>query len=370
MNLLDALTIVPSSIPLALNLVNLAVWPRADEVVDDPASISVLIPARNEEDNIERAVRAALAVRPMVHEVIVCDDDSTDRTGQILELLAMEEPRLRVISGGPLPDGWVGKPHACHQLGQVATGELLVFVDADTALSPDAGRRLVALMQRYRSKVVTAFPRQQLSGLAEQLVVPLLVLTFTSWLPLDLVYKHIDPRFLVVNGQVMAFRSEAYASIGGYEAVRNAIVDDMEICRRAKELDQRVVFVDGQALATTRMYQAASEVWLGFSKNLFVGLGSSLVALAGMVTLYLLAFVFPYLRLGVELAIGAPSVAALVGVGFNLGARGLLARRHGHSLLSVLLHPLAVVVLLAIAVNSAIWARRGQIRWRGRTYQG
>ncbi|MCB9680069.1 MAG: glycosyltransferase [Alphaproteobacteria bacterium] len=368
MTLLDALTLIPSSIPFALNVVNARAWPRAVDLHAPVGAVSVLIPARNEAANIERAVRAALAVTPPVHEVIVCDDGSTDATPDILARLAADQPRLQVIAAPPLPEGWVGKPHACHVLGQAATGDLLVFVDADTALQPDASARIQGILSRYRARVLTAFPAQELGTLAERLIVPLLPLTFTSWMPLDLIYKHIDPRFLVVNGQVLAFTAEAYAAIGGFASVHDRIVDDMAICRRAKELDQRVVFADGQDVARTRMYRSAAEVWDGFSKNFYQGLGGHPAALAFVVGVYLLAFVLPYARLGVEAAWGTWSLAAVVGVAFNLGARTILARRLHHDALSVVLHPIAVVVLLVIALNSARWSWTGRIAWRGRTY--
>lgn len=366
--MLDQLTLIPASIPFVLNVVNRSAWPGSDGVGEAPASVSVLIPARNEEATIARCVEAALAVVPPVLEVVVCDDGSTDGTRAILTRLQKADPRLRVVDGAPLPTGWVGKPHACHQLGNQARGDILLFVDADTALEPDATQRLGHLFERYRPKVVTAFPRQELGGLFERLVVPMLAMTFTSWLPLDLIWKHVDPRFLIVNGQVLAFRREAYERIGGFGAVRDAIVDDMAICRRAKELDERVVFVDGQHLATTRMYSNAREVWEGFSKNFYAGVGANPFALAFVVTLYFVAFVFPYLRFGWELAVGVPSLAATVAVLFNIGARSLLAHRLGHGVLTVVLHPLGALAVIAIGLNSAWWTMRGQIRWRGRAY--
>lgn len=369
---LDALTVIPASIPFALNVVNAWGWPRAAATAapapEDP-TVSVLVPARNEEATIEACVRAALAQTVPVREVIVADDHSTDATAAILARLATAEPRLRIVHPPPLPPGWVGKPHACHHLGRAATGDLLLFVDADTRLAPDAVARLLALYRRtFPPQVVTAFPRQETPSFAEDLMVPLLPLTFTSWIPLDLVWRFVDPRVLVVNGQVLAFRREAYDRIGGFEAVKDAILDDMAICRRAKALDRRVMFVDGQDLATTRMYRSWAEVRAGFSKSTFEGLGESWLALGFVIALYLSAFVLPYARLGAELAAGAPSVAAAAGVGLNLGARGILAARLGHSVRSVLLHPLAVVAFVGVAVESAVRTVTGTLAWRGRTY--
>lgn len=368
MNVADALTVIPASIPLALNVVNGWAWPRAREPGEAVGRVSVLVPARNEEATIEACVRAALDQQPPVHEVVVADDHSTDRTGEILARLAATDVRLRVIHPPELPAGWVGKPHACHHLGRAATGDVLLFVDADTRLAPDGVARLHGVFRRYRPKVITAFPRQETGSFVERLMVPILPLTFTSWMPLDLIWKHVDPRLLVVNGQVLAFRREAYEAIGGFEAVKGEIVDDMAICRRAKELDERVIFLDGQDVATCRMYRSGRELWAGFTKNTFEGLGESWLALAFVLTLYLAAFVLPYTRLAAHLVLDRPLEAALVGVGLNLATRAHLARRLGHGLVSVLLHPVAVLAFVGIALNSAVRTATGRVAWRGRTY--
>jgi chlorobactene glucosyltransferase len=369
-HVLDALTLIPSSIPFGLNLVNHLVWPRDTELLDPPWRVSVLIPARDEEATIEACVRAALDVQPPVLEVWVCDDQSTDRTPEILVELQKLDPRLKVLQAAPLPAGWVGKPHACHQLGQVATGDLFLFVDADTNLTTDATQRLAGIMHATNARVISPYPRQDMVTWAEQAVLPLVPLTFTSWFPLDFIWKHVDPKLMIVNGQVIAFRREAYEFIGGFASVKSEIVDDMAIGRRAKQLDQRVCFADGSHIAHTRMYRNADEIWKGFSKNFYAGIGGSPTALLFVVVLYFLAYLFPLVRLTTELWWGVPSLEAAVGVAFIFGARAVLARDLGHSVTSVLLHPVGVIALLTIAMNSMRWFHTDRIQWRGRTYTG
>lgn len=365
---LDVLTIFPASIPWVLNATNAVAWPRATRAAETTDRLSVLVPARDEAATIVACVEAALAAQPPAHEVVVCDDGSTDATPQLLADLAAQHDRLTVIQAPPLPDGWVGKPHACHTLAQHATGDVLLFVDADTRLGPQATGQVQALLDDHRADVLTAFPGQELGTWLEQLVVPMLPLTFTSWFPLDLVWKHTNPALLVVNGQVLALRREAYDAIGGFAAIRDAVVDDMAICRRAKEDLRRVVFADGTGLATARMYRSAGEVWAGFSKNFFPGLGWSWLGLAFVVATYLTCFVLPYVRFGADVAMGALPWAAAIGVGCNVAARTILAVRLRHPAWSVVAHPVGVLVWLAIGLNSAWWSVTGRVRWRGRTY--
>jgi hypothetical protein len=353
---------------LAVTLVNLLTWPRGVPKATDAARWSVLIPARNEEQNIEAAIRSVFTALPEVGEVVVCDDHSTDRTPEILSRLQREFPRLRVIAGRTLPAGVVGKPHACMQLGDAATGDRLFFLDADVRLEPGAFQLLEGLFARHGAAVVTAVPRQETASPLERLVLPMLHLTYASWLPNALVYASKDVRFLAANGQVLAVERRAYEAIGGYAAVKHEVVDDMALCRRAKEQGFRVVFADGHLLARCRMYASNEALWKGFTKNLYEGIGGSLFALTAVTGLYAATFLAPWALAAASASWSALALPAAVGVTANLTQRSLLAARHGYGLDSVLLHPLGVLVFLAIAIDSARRTRQGRIEWSGRTY--
>ena len=353
---------------LAVTLVNLLTWPRGVPKATDAARWSVLIPARNEEQNIEAAIRSVFTALPEVGEVVVCDDHSTDKTPEILGALQREFPRLRVIAGRTLPAGVVGKPHACMQLGDAATGDRLFFLDADVRLEPGAFQLLEGLFARHGAAVVTAVPRQETASPLERLVLPMLHLTYASWLPNALVYASKDVRFLAANGQVLAVERRAYEAIGGYAAVKHEVVDDMALCRRAKEQGFRVVFADGHLLARCRMYASNEALWKGFTKNLYEGIGGSLFALTAVTGLYAATFLAPWALAAASASWSALALPAAVGVAANLTQRSLLAARHGYGPDSVLLHPLGVLVFLAIAIDSARRTRQGRIEWSGRTY--
>ncbi|MCA9493032.1 MAG: glycosyltransferase, partial [Myxococcales bacterium] len=253
--------------------------------------------------------------------------------------------------------GWVGKVHACHQLAQQATGELLLFVDADTRLKPGA----VAALRGVGADVATAFPEQVLGSVGEALVVSLLHLTYTSWLPLALIPRTSAASVLAANGQVLWVTRAAYDRIGGFEAVRDAVVDDMAFCTRAKRLGLRVDFVPGQDLASCRMYGSGAEAWRGFSKNLVPGLGHPV--LVGIVAaLYAVCFVLPWVAWPVAAG------PALAGMGANLLQRALLAARFRLPAVTVVGHLLSALAFLGILVTSARWTAAGTLRWRGRTY--
>lgn len=353
-SLLDVLLVAGPAVPLLLTLVNLATW-RLPSVGVPPAKTSALVPARNEQSTIGPCVRALLA--EPVHEVVVYDDASTDDTRRILWAIARVDPRLRVIEGDGLPAGWVGKPHACHQLARAATGDHLWFVDADTVVAPGALARLGGV----EADVVTALPLQRLASFGERLVVPLLHLTYLSWLPLGLIRTLQDPRILAANGQVLSVSRAAYDRIGGFSAVRAEVVDDMAFCRLAKERGLRVAFVDGVEIASCRMYGSLPEAWRGFSKNLYEGIGHP-VGMALVIALYVLCFLGPWL-----LFPWAPA-AATIGIALGLLQRALLAVRFRLPGSTIALHPLSILAFVGIAFTSWRWSRTDRIRWRGRIY--
>ena len=370
MTLLLLVSCTLCALALGLTCFNLWTWPRGQvRKPVDASRLSILIPARNEIQTIEQAVRAALACDPL--EVLVYDDASTDGTTEVLEALAREDVRVHILPGQPLPKGWVGKPHACHHLGLGAKGDVLLFVDADTILAPSGPARLLGLFASHGADLVTAVPKQQMGSWFERLVIPLLHLTYTSWFPLLLTWRSTNVKFLAANGQLLAIKASTYHHIGGFERVRHEVVDDMALCRVVKRHGHTVVFADGFHVATCRMYRGAKEVWEGFSKNIYQGLGAWIPGLVLVLALYTLAFVLPYLVLPLGVWLGQPDLwhLALLCVAMNLTLRALLAIRFDHPPLeSVVLHPVAVCGLMAIAINSALWHWRGAVAWSGRTY--
>lgn len=369
--LIAAAVTVPSLMSLSLTAFNLLVWPRGRETTTALPSISVLIPARNEERCIEATVRSVMQNADEILECIVCDDGSTDATPGILARLAQEYPKLRVIQGIGLPAGWVGKPHACHRLSQQATGEWLLFLDADTRLQRAGILRAADIMGHYRADVLSVVPHQEMVTPAEQVVMPMLLATYTSWLPLPLIWHSQDPRFLAAMGQFLMVRRDAYTRIGGFESVKAEVVDDMAFCRNAKRAGLRMVFADGTHIASCRMYTSWQEIRDGFSKNLYEGIGATMLGLTVVSGLYFCAFVLPWLLLVAGMTTLLPSVFAVAGatgIVASLTMRLLLAWRMGFSIWSVPLHSFATLAFLSIAWRSWSWSRKGAISWSGRVY--
>ncbi|MDP3711186.1 MAG: glycosyltransferase family 2 protein [Mycobacteriales bacterium] len=313
--------------------------------------VSVLLPLRDEAHRVEPCLRALL--RQDLHELLVLDDGSTDGTSDVVRRACGDDPRVRLLTGGDVPPGWHGKPHACHQLAQAATGDVLVFVDADVVLADDAVTATVACLDESGLDLVSPYPRQDSPG-ATRLVQPLLQWSWLTFLPLRLAERSPRPSLSAANGQLLAVRRDAYDRAGGHAAVRAAVVEDVELLRAVKRSGGTGGVVDGTALATCRMYDDLGALVDGYSKSLHTVPPATTAMLA---VLYV-----------------APAIAALRGsragqIAYAAGVAGrvVAARRTGsRSWPDAALHPVSVAALAALTVRSHVLHRRGSLTWKGR----
>ena len=335
--------------------------------------VSVLIPARNEERNIGTTLSTLARQDYPRMEIVVLNDNSADGTEAVVKERAGADPRIRLIQGGALPEGWVGKSYACHQLAGEAQGDLLLFVDADTAHEQWSVGAAVEEMRRSRADLLTVIPAQTMRTFWEKLILPLLHYSTFCFLPMPLVSVTRSPKLAMANGQFMLFRKEVYRAIGGHAGVRTAMVEDVWLSRRVKEEGYRLVIRDGTGSVRARMYRSLREIWQGFSKNLFAGFNYSLPMIGGVVVFNALTSVLPFILLPAGIIAGmefAPWTAVVaLQVALVLAIRLALAARFRLDVWTIVLHPLAMGIFCGIALNSARWVLvRGGARWKGRTY--
>jgi chlorobactene glucosyltransferase len=333
--------------------------------------VSVLVPARNEQENIGPCVRSLLAQEYPDFQVLVLDDESTDGTVEALASLPDHDGRLRVMQGEPLPAGWLGKHWACQQLWQAADGELLLFTDADTRHHPQALRDAVRALLAEEADLLSAVPHQEVGSWAERLLVPIIPWAIFSFLPLALAHRWRWPALSAAIGQYLLFRREAYERIGGHAAVRQHAADDLALGRRVKAFGLCLRLVDGGQRISCRMYRNANEVYEGLSKNLLAAFGYRVPAFL-FVWLWLgLVFWQPLVilglaRLGVDISISS-ILLAVAAVAASLLLWGLSYWRFGFRLWLVLLYPLSVLSAMWLALRSLLLTVRGRATWKGRT---
>lgn len=351
-----------AAFPFLMALLNLREFRTPRPARARPA-VSVLIPARNEEANIAAACAAVLASTGVDLELIVLDDASTDRTPQILA--AIDDPRLRVASAPPLPPGWSGKQHACHVLGTLARHDLMVFVDADVRLAPDAVHRMAGVMERHpETGLASGFPRQIVVTWSEQLLLPLIHFMLMGWLPMAAMHRQTNPALGAGCGQLFIARRDGYLRAGGHAAIRASLHDGITLPRAFRRTGQMTRLFDATQLATCRMYVSANQVWEGLCKNATEGMAKP-AALPVWTVILFGGQVLPLL-----LMLTAPSAPALIALILSVGLRLMLASRFRQPLLPALLQPAAIAALLAIQWYSLVrQLRGGRATWRGRDYQ-
>ena len=344
--------------------------------------LSILVPARDEEQGIERCVSSLVAQDYERLEVLVLDDQSTDATTTIVERIIATLPenqlgRLRLLHGEILPQGWIGKNFACHQLAQHARGSYLLFTDADTIHKPGMAQAVITCMHNLDVQLLTAQPEHVMESFGERMVVPLLNFTILTLLPVALIRKRPEPSLATGNGQLLCFERHAYEKIGGHAGVRTRILEDVLLARAIKTTGLRMIFVDAQEVVCCRMYRSFAEVWAGFSKNLFAFYNYVLpFALLGIM-LNLALFVLPLALLLIAPFRTLPlQVILLAGIAYLLPVlmRVLLTLRFVHSqrglmVLFCLLHPFSILLECLILLNAIRWHyRKTGISWKGRYY--
>jgi hypothetical protein len=314
---------------------------------------SLLVPARDEAARLPRLLPGLLA-QP-VEEIVILDDGSTDGTADVVR--ASADSRLRLLTGVAPPPGWIGKNWACQQLAQAATGEVLIFCDADVVLADGAVDAVWEQLRRQRSDVFSVFPRQLTDTVGERLLVPLIDETLLAFLPHRLLDAPVRAA-ATANGQLLAFRRAAYEHIGGHQAVFDQILEDVALARRARRLGLRLGLALGGDLVQARMYEDYASTVAGLGKSLRAAHAGSRALLAVNAAFHLAAYTLPWLlvRRG-----PAWRTAALLGVAQRLLANAKTGRRAYAEGALVPVTPLAALPVFAVAA-------RERARWKGRSY--
>ncbi len=347
-----------------------AKYPPASRRLNEEPSVSLLIPARNEEGAIAAAVEAALASQGIDLEVIVLDDHSEDRTAEIVRAIAARDGRVRLESAPPLPAGWCGKQHACWVLAQLATKPLLLFQDADVRLAPDGVARLVACLHELDTDLLSGVPCQETGTFLEVLLIPLIHWVLLGFLPMDRMRASRHPAYAAGCGQLFLARRESYAKMGGHAVIRSSLHDGITLPRAFRSAGLHTDLCDATEVARCRMYRSAAEVWNGLTRNATEGLARP-VLLPIVTLLFLFGQVLPLVLLATAGLWDWP-VIVLAGLATLLLylPRWIGISRFRQPVLGAVLHPVGVVLLLVMqwyALGRATLGRPSA--WKGRRYQ-
>jgi len=377
-------------------------WEGGSSAGSAPPRVSIVVPARNEAENVERVLRSLADSDWPDLEIVLVDDRSEDETARIARRVAAElggaraaaadgvgagpdpdpgsplGPILRVLDGAPLPEGWLGKPWACMQGAREATGELILFTDADTRHAPELLGRAVIERRASGADALTLAGRQLMESFWERVVQPQI---FTAMLLRY--WDQRDPlprarwRSAIANGQYILFRREAYEAIGGHEAVRGEVVEDLKLAQHLVRSGHLLAIRRAEDAFSTRMYTSLGEIVRGWSKNVILG-GLATIPpgwLRRVAPLFMVfggAFIWllPATVLGVGALTGAPAAVLLwsgIVVGLTVLFWGAVSARMAISPAHGLVYPLGAAVTSYIFLRA--WIRGGRVEWKGRRYR-
>ena len=330
----------------------------------DTPTITAVVPARNEEQSIETAVRS-LAAQPEIAEIRVVNDGSSDGTAEIIARLAAEISQLRVLEADPLPSGWVGKNHAAWLGAQDATTDWLLLTDADVRHLPGSAARALAQAESTGAALVSFSPQQRMETPWERAMIPFVFLRLAARFSYDRVNDPLAAD-AAANGQFLLIRREVYQAIGGHRSVAGEVLEDVALARRAKAAGIRLHFAPGSEIAETRMYTSFRAMWQGWTKNLYPLMGGTPSAAAeemlrvlpiGALAMFALSLFYPLAA--------APAAALLLARPLRYSVD---LRQHRIPVSGIVYWGPGLSLYAAALVVSARRYSVGSVVWKGRTY--
>lgn len=320
-------------------------------------SVAVVVPMRNEAENVEGVV-ATLSAQEGPFHFYLLDDNSEDSTWELLQRFTAGDSRFTVIQGAPLADGWIGKTWALQQLFMASKEEIVVSIDADVRLTNDAINKAITSLRSARLDFLSPYPRQIAQTFGERLIQPLLQWSWLTTVPLRYAEGARQKSMAVANGQFFVVRRSALDSIKGYESVKHAVIDDVFLARQLIANGSSGTVINGSDIAETRMYASWREIEAGYGKSLNKAFGSLIGAI--FVIIFLFATSIAPLVLGL---LGNPY--GWLGFAAIVGTRALSAIKSRGNVLDSVLHPISVAALIYLIVYS--YLVRGTVTWKGRT---
>lgn len=329
--------------------------------------VSVIVPARDEEGSIARCVGSLLTQDYQDYEVVVVDDESSDATAAIVSAMAAADPRLRLVHGAPLPEGWLGKPHALSQGVAAARGEVLIFTDADTVHRPESVSWSVTNLEDHGADILSGYLDQEYGGLGESVIVPTMF-AMMLLVPLFLIPRTRTPRLTFAIGQYVALRRVALEGVGGFESIKDSIVEDMSMATRMKEVGYRCVFLDARQAASCRLYRGYRDAFEGIERSIYSAVGGTPIGDIGISAVVLAVIVGPAISVLVStVRSGWPAGPLSAAVVIFTVQWALVAWDRHVPVSAFVLYPLVFLNLLVI-LNASMLSTGfgGGVAWRGR----
>ena len=343
------------------------------KTISDSKLVSILIPARNEADVIESTIKSIINQSYKNYELIILDDNSSDSTKAIIQKHAKLNSKIELINGLSLPEGWLGKNWACHQLSEKAEGEYILFMDADTILDKFILEDSVIALQKEKIDLLSLVPGRDTKLIADHAMKKIISWFIVCWLPMKLAINLNAPFLSATFGQFMLFKNSSFNDIGGFEAIKDNPVDDFQLGRNIKKNLFKWMLFDAAFRITTRTYNTNKDLISGYSKNIFPAVGYS-ISIFLVIFLILISFVLgstiPIIlyALGIlqnqQLILLCVSLLILLFISWEI-----VTIRFKYSIFTPFSFTILISLILLLALRSFIDNVFYSSTWKGRSYR-
>ena len=341
--------------------------------ISDSKLVSILIPARNEADVIESTIKSIINQSYKNYELIILDDNSSDSTKAIIQKYAKLNSKIELINGLSLPEGWLGKNWACHQLSEKAKGEYILFMDADTILDKFILEDSIIALQKEKIDLLSLVPGRDTKLIADHAMKKIISWFIVCWLPMKLAINLNAPFLSATFGQFMLFKKSSFNDIGGFEAIKDNPVDDFQLGRNIKKNLFKWMLYDAAFRITTRTYNTNKDLISGYSKNIFPAVGYS-ISIFVVIFLILISFVLGSTIPIILFALGILQNQQLILLCISLLillfiSWGIVTIRFKYSIFTPFSFPLLISLILLLALRSFIDNVFYSSTWKGRSYR-
>lgn len=323
-------------------------------------SVSILIPVRNEEENIAKCIESCLKQNYENYEIIICDDQSEDNTKKKISNY-LKNPTIKLIEGKKLEEGWIGKSWACHQLSQKAKGDLLLFIDADVTIEPETLNSSISLMEKKEVDLLSFFPLQIMNSIGEWLTIPIFEWMVFTFIPLNLIYKIKSPKLSLAIGQFILIKRKTYENIEGHKKVSLKKAEDAAMAREVKKINGTVMLAKSKKMIKCKMYDGLLNSFNGLSRSFYDGANMKPLTYISSLSIIIILFLIIPIYI---LLINPLYIISYIPLFIQ---RILTAILSGQNVIkNILLMPLHMIILVLIAMNSINISLRKKVTWKGR----
>lgn len=360
--ILTAIIVILTSITI-YNYFTIPRLKQRKKSIDQEKLVSILIPARNEEENIAISLLSAINQTYQNTEIIVLDDKSTDKTSDIVIdiIKRYSDKKIKLYEGSELPTDWNGKSWACYNLANYSNGEYILFIDADVILDKNAVSSGIAEIQEQNLDLLTVFPTQIKKTFAEKIfVTPFMEWLLTLILPVKLSNESYEPKLATACGQYMFFKRQTYNDIGGHSCVGKNIAEEREISMVLKQKGYKVGIYLGENLVFCRMYKNLKSSFNGFANSFYGATKMNAIQFFLFITILSMSFVLPFFLVFIDRIFTVPVLI-------------ILLQRTVHSIIfqesvlfNLLTHPIQIIAFFITGITSYIRTIKGNIIWKGR----